>query len=70
MWLHVCHLCVMAKAALSTATALYTDFPFQTVYKEKFKAAAVTQCANMTDAVRGEPNGSEPRSRFVIINHI
>lgn len=36
------------KAALSTAIALQTDFPFQTVYKDMFKPLVPTQCTNIT----------------------
>lgn len=38
--------------ALSTATALQTDFPFQTVHKERFNPLILTKCTNINDAAR------------------
>lgn len=49
-----CRLLVCDDEALSTATALQTDFPFQTVYKERFNPLVLTKCTNITDTVRVE----------------
>lgn len=55
MWIHVGYLCVWRrKAALSTAIALQTDFPFQAVYKERFNPSVLTKCTNITDTARAE----------------
>lgn len=55
MWLHVGYLvCDDEKAALSTAIALQTDFPFQTVYKERFNPLVRTKCTNIADAMTAE----------------
>lgn len=36
---------------MSTAIALQTDFPFQTVYKERFNPSVLTKCTNISDYV-------------------
>lgn len=68
MWLHVGYLvCDDEKAALSTAIALQTDFPFQTVYKERFNPLVRTKCTNIADTVTAELGRTASRCCAILL---